>query len=64
MKTKDEVFCRFKEFKDLVENLTGKKIKVLCSDNGGESIRTYLIFALRRASEESGQLRTIQSIME
>jgi len=38
LKTKDEVFCRFKEFKALVENLTGKKIKVLCSDNGGEYI--------------------------
>lgn len=29
LKTKDEVFYRFKEFKALVENLTGKKIKVL-----------------------------------
>ena len=38
MKTKDEVFCQFKEFKALVENLTGKKIKVLHSDNGGEYV--------------------------
>ena len=29
MRTKDEVFSRFKEFKALVENLTRKKIKVL-----------------------------------
>ena len=36
MKTKDKVFSRFKEFKALVENLTGKQIKVLRSDNGGE----------------------------
>jgi hypothetical protein len=36
MKTKDEVFSRFREFKALVENQTGKKIKVLRSDNGGE----------------------------
>ena len=36
LKTKDEVFSRFKEFKALVENLTGKRIKVLRSDNGGE----------------------------
>jgi transposase InsO family protein len=36
MKTKDEVFSRFQEFKAQVENLTGKKIKVLRSDNGGE----------------------------
>jgi transposase InsO family protein len=36
MKTKDEVFSRFQEFRAQVENLTGKKIKVLRSDNGGE----------------------------
>eukprot|EP00253_Pinus_taeda_P006792 PITA_06792 len=38
LKTKDDVFGRFKEFKALVENLTGKKIKVLRSDNGGEYV--------------------------
>ena len=36
MKTKDEVFKRFQEFKALVENHTGRKIKVLRLDNGGE----------------------------
>jgi transposase InsO family protein len=36
MKTKDEVFSWFQEFKALVENQTGRKIKVLRSDNGGE----------------------------
>jgi transposase InsO family protein len=36
MRTKDEVFSKFKEFKAQVENLTGKKIKVLRTDNGGE----------------------------
>ena len=36
LRTKDEVFALFKEFKALVENQTGKKIKVLRSDNGGE----------------------------
>ena len=36
LKTKDEDFDRFREFKALVENMTGKKIKVLRSDNGGE----------------------------
>ena len=35
MKTKDEVFSRFQEFMAQVENLTGKKIKVLRLDNGG-----------------------------
>eukprot|EP00253_Pinus_taeda_P032579 PITA_32579 len=38
LKTKDEVFGRFKEFKVLVKNLTGKKIKVLHSGNGGEYV--------------------------
>ena len=32
----DEVLDRFREFKALVENQFGKKIKVLRSDNGGE----------------------------
>jgi transposase InsO family protein len=36
MKTKDEVFDRFQEFRAHIENLTGKKIKVLRSNNGGE----------------------------
>jgi transposase InsO family protein len=35
-KTKDEVLENFKEFKDLVENLSKRKIKILRSDNGGE----------------------------
>jgi len=38
LRTKDEVSDRFKEFKSLVENLTGKRIKVLRLDNGGEYI--------------------------
>jgi hypothetical protein len=33
MKTKDEVFSRFREFKALVENQTGKMIKILRSCN-------------------------------
>jgi hypothetical protein len=36
LKTKDEVFGRFQEFRALVENHTGRKIWVLRSDNGGE----------------------------
>ena len=32
----DEVLDRFKEFKALVENQTGRRIRVLCSNNGGE----------------------------
>jgi transposase InsO family protein len=36
LKAKDEVFNKFQEFKALVENLSGRKIKILRSDNGGE----------------------------
>ena len=35
-KVKLEVFERFREFKILMENQTGKKIRVLRTDNGGE----------------------------
>jgi hypothetical protein len=36
LKSKDEVFSKFKEFKALRENLSERKIKILKSDNGGE----------------------------
>jgi hypothetical protein len=36
LKSKDEVFGKFKEFKALIENLLERKIKILRSDNGGE----------------------------
>jgi hypothetical protein len=36
LKTKDEVFNKFQEFKEEIENLTSKKIKTLRIDNGGE----------------------------
>jgi hypothetical protein len=36
LKTKDEVFNKFQEFKAEIENLTSKKIKTLRTDNGGE----------------------------
>jgi hypothetical protein len=36
LKSKDEVFSKFKEFKALIENLSERKIKKLRSDNGGE----------------------------
>jgi hypothetical protein len=35
LKTKGEVFSKFKEFKTLIENLSEKKIKVLRSDKDG-----------------------------
>ena len=36
LKRKDEVFARFLEWKALAEKLTGRKLKVLRTDNGGE----------------------------
>jgi hypothetical protein len=36
LKNKDGFLVKFQEFKARVENLTGRKIKVLRSDNGGE----------------------------
>ena len=36
LKKKDEVFKSFRSFKALVENQTGKKIKILRTDNGTE----------------------------
>lgn len=36
MKTKDEVFNRFQEYKALVENATSKRIRTLWSNNEGE----------------------------
>jgi hypothetical protein len=43
LKTKSEVFKRFQEFRALVENQFGKRIKVLRSDNGGEYSSTQFI---------------------
>src|SRR5205823_12882614 len=36
LKSKDEVFDRFKEFKEYAEKQTGKRIKQIRSDGGGE----------------------------
>ena len=36
MQRKDEVFNKFKEYEAMMMNVTGKKIKTLRSDNGGE----------------------------
>ena len=36
LKKKDEIFSRFRAFKALVENQTGKKIKILRTNNGTE----------------------------
>jgi transposase InsO family protein len=36
LKSKDEVFSKFKEFNALIENLSKRKMKILRSDNGEE----------------------------
>jgi transposase InsO family protein len=36
LKSKDEVFSKFKEIKFLIENIYERKIKILRPDNGGE----------------------------
>jgi hypothetical protein len=43
LKTKDEVFGKFQEFKVEVDNLTDKKIKIRRSDNGGEYTSKELV---------------------
>jgi len=43
LKTKNEVFDKFQEFKVEFENLTDKKIKTLRYDNGGEYTSKELI---------------------
>jgi hypothetical protein len=49
LKAKSDVFGRFQEFRALVENQTGKKIKVLRSDNGGEySSRQFVDFCAQK----------------
>ena len=36
LKRKDDIFTIFKQFRDLVEKSTGRSIKCLRNDNGGE----------------------------
>jgi transposase InsO family protein len=43
MKTKDEVFTHFRDFKAHVENMTGRKINTLSTDNGGEYTSTNFL---------------------
>jgi len=38
LKTKDEAFSHFQEFKSIVENVIGRKMKVIQLENGGEYI--------------------------
>lgn len=49
LKNKDEVFEKFQDFKNEVENLTKRKIKILRSDNGGEYTSKDLIVFYKEA---------------
>jgi len=53
MKTKDDIFTKFQEFKAEVENLTERRIKILRSDNGGEYTSKEIITFCK----ESGIMR-------
>jgi hypothetical protein len=46
LKTKDGVLARFQEFKAQVENLTGRRIKMLRSDNGEYTSRDFSDFCI------------------
>ncbi len=49
MKTKDKVFDKFLEYKAMVTNRTGKKIKALHSDNGGEYLsKTFSDYLMKK----------------
>ena len=50
MKHKFEIFERFREFKHDVEKQTGKPIKVLRSDRGGEYLSTEFLRYLKKNS--------------
>lgn len=43
MKTKNQVFEKFQEYKALVENQTGKRIKIFRSDNGTEYVNNQFL---------------------
>jgi hypothetical protein len=42
LRKNSEVFDHLKDFKALVETQTGKKIKILCIEKGGEYIKKYV----------------------
>jgi transposase InsO family protein len=60
LKAKSMVFARFQEFRALVENQSGKRIKVLRSDNGGEYSSRQFVDFLCPAWHQERDDRTIQ----
>jgi hypothetical protein len=49
LKSKDEVFGKFKVFKALIENLSERKIKILKTNNGGEYTSNEFVIFCRDA---------------
>ena len=44
LKTKDQVLGVFKQFQASVERETGKKLKCICTDNGGEYLEPFDVY--------------------
>ena len=64
LKSKDEVFSKLKEFKDLIENLSERKIKILRSYNGGEyTSKEFVRFCRDVGIKRNSLLPTILNIM-
>jgi hypothetical protein len=64
LKSKDEVFSKFKEFKALIENLSERKIKIPRTGNGGEyTSKEFVNFSKISGSRGSSPLPTILNKM-
>jgi hypothetical protein len=62
---KSNCFSKFVAWKALVEKQTGKQVKALRSDNGGEFVSTqFKEFCRRKVYTGSIQLHTLHSKME
>jgi hypothetical protein len=61
LKSKDEVFGKFKEFKALIENLSERKIKILRSDNGGEYTSKEFVNFCKDVWDQEGSHHSLQS---
>ena len=55
LKSKDETFCKFREFLTMVERQTGKAVKILRSDNGTE----YVNHTFENFLKEKGIMRQL-----
>jgi len=65
LKTKDQVLEKFKEFHVLVERQSGKKLKRICTDNGGEYCEPFDVYCKQHdiAHEKTPQLNGLAERM-